>query len=172
MAAVSGTAVGPTVATRNQPHRNRESPCCIRRFPITSGGRGIRTHDGCNPIAIFKPAAILGRPVLQGPKTLGYSVITRPRHLRRATYVPDQETGLLTARAAHRSGRANRRPATCGSSTTPSPPECVHGLCHGGSRDRCNAHTLPGPPSRSTKCRVASRRAAPSAREPAVRRRC
>jgi hypothetical protein len=23
-----------------------------------SGGRGIRTHDGCNPIAVFKTAAI------------------------------------------------------------------------------------------------------------------
>ena len=27
--------------------------------------RGIRTHDGCDPIAIFKPAAILGCPALQ-----------------------------------------------------------------------------------------------------------
>jgi hypothetical protein len=31
------------------------------------GGRGIRTHDGCNPIAVFKPAAISGGPVLQAP---------------------------------------------------------------------------------------------------------
>jgi hypothetical protein len=48
-------------------NRNRESPRCIRRFSITSGGQGIRTLDGCNPIAVFKPAAIFGGPVLQAP---------------------------------------------------------------------------------------------------------
>jgi hypothetical protein len=30
-------------------------------------GHGIRTLDGCNPITVFKPAAILGGPVLRTP---------------------------------------------------------------------------------------------------------
>jgi hypothetical protein len=46
---------------------NRKSPFSIRRFLTSSGGQGIRTLDGCNPIAVFKPAAIFGGAALQGP---------------------------------------------------------------------------------------------------------
>ena len=50
---------GAVFLTRPRKRRNQE---CGVRFgtggPRTSGGRGIRTHDGCDPIAVFKTAAI------------------------------------------------------------------------------------------------------------------